>query len=85
MLKFMVVPDRNVWGALDAQGPHAGLVGKHFAIAIHAHAAARTIAQIFRTAHRAGHSGRMQNALSAHAAIEYHFLGNFFHRQKNFL
>lgn len=55
-----------------------GILLRPLAVSIRAHAAARTVAQIFWTAHRAGESRRMQNALSAHAAVEDRFLRNFF-------
>src|SRR3982074_923235 len=49
--------------------PDAALVGLALAIAVGAHPAAWSVAQILGTAHRAAEPGRVQDALAAHAAI----------------
>ncbi len=79
----VILPKGNVRRAINSQHPHTRLARIHFAIAVRAHAAARTVAQIFRTAHWAGHACRVEDALSAHAAVEKRLLGSFFDGKKD--
>lgn len=78
----MIAPDGQTGRALDGLHPDAGLVGIDFAISIGAYAAARSITQTLGTAHGAGESSGMENALAAHPAIEENLLAYFFHWQE---
>src|SRR5262249_43051785 len=50
--------------------PDAFHLRLHLAMAVGAHAAAGSVAQVLRAVHRAGHAGRGQRALPAHLAVE---------------
>src|ERR1700675_319769 len=63
-------PPREPSGPTLRLHPHAHHLWNHLAVAIHAHAAARTVAQRLRAAHGAGHAGLVQDALTAHPAAE---------------
>ena len=77
-MAHVIAPERQARRAFDGLDPHARFVGKDFAVSILAHAATRPIAKILRAAHRADKSSRMQNTLTAHAAVEDEFLAEFF-------
>ena len=55
--------------------------GLHLAMAVGAHAAAGTVAQLLRAVHRAGHAGRAQHALAAHLAVEQQALDRALRRR----
>src|SRR5207249_2079780 len=60
--------------------PRAHHARDHLAATVHAHAAARSVAQRLRAAHGAGHAGFVQDALPAHLAAEDDFLARGFER-----
>src|SRR3984957_17605423 len=68
---------RYAFAAAIGFDPNAAHVRLVLAVAVGAHAAARAVAQRLRTVHRAGHAGRTQHALTAHAAIEQEALDGF--------
>lgn len=76
-------PHGQALRALDGLCPYTWFVRIHFAISILAHAAAWTITQVFWAAHGTGQSGRMENTLSTHPAIEKDLLTDFFDRQED--
>ena len=59
---------------LERFDPHAFHGCIHFAKAVQTHPAARSIAQVLRTTHRAGHACKVQCTLPAHLTIEYRTL-----------
>src|SRR2546425_9386943 len=70
-----VIPeDGQAPRALPGFDPDAALVGIDLAVAVGAHTAAGAVAQILGTAHRAAEAGRVQDALTAHAAVPDRFL-----------
>src|ERR1700682_3249242 len=60
--------------ALPGFDPDATLVRIRLAVAVGSHATAGTVAEILGAAHRAAQAGRVQDALSTHAAIPDRFL-----------
>ena len=64
--------------ALPGLHPDAGHLGIDLAMAVRPHAAAGSVAHALRAVHRAGHAGRGQDALAAHAAIEQRALDRLF-------
>ena len=65
--------------------PHAWHLRDHLAMSVLAHAAARSVAQILRAVHRAGHARAVQNTLPAHLAVEKIALGDLFTPNENTL
>src|SRR2546421_4434318 len=70
----VVLEDGQAARALPGFDPDAALVGIDLAVAVGAHTTARTVAQILGAAHRAAEAGRVQDALTAHAAVPDRFL-----------
>ena len=60
----------NAGAAGYSEMPDALHVRPNLAVAVGAHAAAGSVAQVLRTVHGAGHAGRAEDALPAHPAIE---------------
>ena len=61
------------------------MAGIDLACAVGAHAAAGAVAHLLGAIGRAGHAGRGQHALAAHAAIEHQFLGDTLDRRQQAL
>jgi len=79
----VISPHGQALRTLDGLCPYTWFVRIHFAVSVLAHAAAGSIAQVFRAAHWAGESGRMENTLSAHPTIEHNLLADFFNGQED--
>src|SRR6266550_2140743 len=75
----VILEDRHAPRALPGFDPDAALVGIHLAVAVGAHATAGAVTQILGAAHRAAEAGRMQDALSTHAAVPHRFLQRLLH------
>src|SRR4029077_2091695 len=63
-------PPEDARAAGDRLVPHALHVRLYLAVAVGAHSAAGTVAQVLRAVHGTGHAGRTEDALPAHTAIE---------------
>src|SRR3989454_4212126 len=70
----VVLEERHAPRALPGFDPDASLVGIDLAVAVGPHTAAGAVAQILGAAHRAAEAGRVQDALTAHAAVPDRFL-----------
>ncbi len=77
----VVTPNGTSCRTLDRLRPDTGPVRIHFTISVGAYTPAGTVAQILRAAHRTGQSGRMENTLPAHPAVEQSLLADFLDRQ----
>ena len=62
---------RHVLSAMVGLYPYALHLRLYLALAVSTHATTRAIAQCFGARHRAGHAGRVQNALTAHLAVPH--------------
>src|SRR5438105_5062773 len=60
--------------ALDRLDPDAAHLGLDLAMPVGPDAAARSVAKLLRTIHRAGEPRRVQHALAAHTAAEHRLL-----------
>src|ERR1700716_1941441 len=75
----VILEDGQPPRALPGLDPDATLVRVHLAVAVGAHPTAGTVAEILGAAHRAAQAGRVQDALSTHAAIPDTFFQRLLH------
>ena len=69
-------------GSLPSLYPDARHFRNHLAMSIGPHPAAGSVAEILGTGHGTGHSGAVQDALSAHATVENGALGQSLRRNQ---
>src|SRR6266550_3021685 len=77
----VIAPERESPGAFPGLDPDAAHVGIDLAIPVRPNAAAGAVSKVLGAAHRAAQSGRMQDALAAHAASPDRLLERLFDRQ----
>lgn len=82
-LKNVIAVKLHFSGSFVRFDPHAFHARVNLASHIRPHPAAGTVAQIFRTAHWAGHACEVQGALPAHFAIEHGLLDKPFRDTKD--
>jgi len=79
---------RHVRSPVVSLHPNARHIGNHFAVAVLANPTARPVAKRFRTGHRTGHPGRVEDALPAHPAVPHRcfhdMLNRSNHRNRSF-